>query len=193
MTNDEQSDTTEAVLSQLPVKPVDPGPTPTAAAPSALVGPPAGFGAAVNDYFNHYISVADTKAAGFMAAALTVGAAAVGLHPATPAGHLLQWASVALLGGAGTAGAFAIFPRLPSAHHKGLIFWEDVRNWPSAGDYQRALSEATEQDVEFEYAAQNHVVSGVLHRKHVWVRCTIALFMLGTAAALVAYLVTRYA
>lgn len=184
--------TTQSVLQGLSAEPVPPGPTPATMA-SPLEGPPAGFGLAVNNYLNHFVAVADAKAAGFVAASLTVGAAVLGLAPPTFWGHVIQWISVGLLGGAGVAGACAIYPRLPSSYQRGLIFWEDVRSWPSAAEYQRALSTTTEQEVEFEYAGQNYVVSRVLHSKHVAVRVAIWFFMLGTAAAVAGIALGRYA
>lgn len=91
--------------------------------------------------------------------------------------------------GAGLTSSVAIFPRLPRASNRGLIFWEEVRIWPSATEYQRALAQTSAQEIEFEYAAQNYVVSGVLHRKHVWVRWSISLFMAGTGSAALSYLI----
>lgn len=179
-------------LASVSTGPQEPGPVLTPAAQSQS-GPPEGLGRAINDYFNHYVGVADAKAAGFLAAALTVGAAAIGLKPTSGWATVFYWLSLLLLGGSGVTGSIAIFPRLPRASNRGLIFWEEVRVWPNATDYQRALAQASAQDVEFEYATQNHVVSGVLHKKHVWVRWSIGLFMIGTAAAAVSYLISRNA
>lgn len=153
---------------------------------------PEGFGCAVNEYYNHYIAVADAKAAGFLTAALTMGAAAISLDPKTSWAWGFYWAAVMLLSASGLAAGTAIIPRLPSANHRGLIFWEDVSAWPTAADYQRALSQTSAQDVECEYAAQNYVVSRVLHQKHVWVRGSILFFMVGTAAAILAFIAIRH-
>lgn len=191
MTTQEQP-TTEAVLDSLATESAADGPS-LGLALAAPKGPPRGFGLSVNDYLNHYVSVADAKAAGFMTVALTVGAATIGMHPTAFVGQVFQWIGVALLGGAGAAGAMAIFPRLPSGNNRGLIFWEDVRVWPSAAEYQQALAQATAQDIEFEYAAQNYVVSNVLHDKHVGVRWAILLFLAGTVASVAAYISVRHA
>ena len=144
-----------------------------------------GFGKDVNDYFNHYITVADAKAAGFLAATLTVGAEAVKLSPATTSGSILKWLAVTALGASLAAGAYVVFPRLPSGR-RGLIFWEDVRTFKDHDDYTREVSQLREADVEAEYAAQNFFVADVLHRKHYWVRWGIVLFLIGTALAVVA-------
>lgn len=156
-------------------------------------GPPLGFGRGVNDYLNHYVSVVDAKAAGFLAAAVSVGATVLPLDPQSTLGGVSYWFSLGMLSGSALCAASAILPRLPRPTHQGLIFWEDVRIWPDKNAYQRALTEASAQDIELEYAAQNYVVSGVLHTKHVWVRRSIQLFITGLLAALVAYLTIRYA
>lgn len=184
--SDTPSVTTATVLRELPSEAVEHGPTPSGTL-DMRPGPPEGFGVGVNEYFNHYIAVADAKAAGFMAAALTVAAAVLGLDVPSGIAALPMWAAVGLLAASVLAGAVAIFPRLPKSRHQGLIFWEDVRLWPTVADYQKALSRTSTQDVEFEYAAQNHTVSGVLHDKHVYVRWTIGLFLAGALMALVAY------
>ncbi len=186
------SDSVGEALSSVSTTPGEPGPalTPLVKTPD---GPPEGFGRSVNDYFNHYVGVADAKAAGFLGAALTVGAAAIALEPTSTAAGLFYWLSLVLLAGSGVTASIAIFPRLPRASNRGLIFWEEVRAWPDASAYQRALAQTKAQDIEFEYAAQNHVVSGVLHRKHVWVRWSIGLFMTGTVAAMAGYLIIHNA
>ena len=192
MTSPSDSDSVGEALSSLSTTPGEPGPVLTPVAqPSA--GPPEGFGRAVNDYFNHYVGVADAKAAGFLGAALTVGAASIALKPTSAPASLFYWLSLILLGGSGVTASIAIFPRLPRASNRGLIFWEEVRAWSDASAYQRALAQAKAQDIEFEYAAQNHVVSDVLHKKHVWVRWSIGLFMTGTVAAVISYLIVRNA
>lgn len=192
MTSPSESESVSETLSSLSTAPGEPGPVLTSVA-QAPGGPPEGFGRAVNDYFNHYVGVADAKAAGFLAAALTVGAAAIALKPTSVPALLFYWLSLALLGGSGVTASIAIFPRLPRASNKGLIFWEEVRVWPDASAYQRAVAQANAQNIEFEYAAQNRVVSDVLHKKRVWVRWSIGLFMTGTAAAVVSYLIIRNA
>jgi hypothetical protein len=188
-----EPDTVGEALSSVSTSPGEPGPVLVSPSAPPPAGPPEGFGRGVNDYFNHYIGIADAKAAGFLAAALTVGAAAIALKPTGVLATVFYWLSVAFLGSSGVCASIAIFPRLPRAANRGLIFWEEVRVWPDAATYQRALSQANGQDIEFEYAAQNRVVSDVLHDKHVWVRRSIALFMIGTATAVITFIISRNA
>jgi hypothetical protein len=192
MTSPSDSESVSEALSSLSTTPGESGPvlSPMAQTPE---GPPEGFGRAVNDYFSHYVGIADAKAAGFLAAALTVGAAAVALKPTSVLAMLFYWLSLCLLGGSAVTACIAIFPRLPRASNRGLIFWEEVRVWPDASAYQQAVAQANAQNIEFEYAAQNRVVSDVLHQKHVWVRWSIGLFMTGTVAAALSYLIVRNA
>lgn len=145
-----------------------------------------GFGKDVNDYFNHYITLADAKAAAFIAASLTVGAATLKLRPTTSSGDALRWCAVAALGASLAACAHVVFPRLPSGR-RGLIFWEDVRTFKDHEDYQREVAGLQVPSVEAEYAAQNYFVADVLHRKHYWVRWGVVLFLIGTGLSVVAY------
>lgn len=192
MTSQGESETVGDALSSLAGEPAEQGAV-LAPQPQSPAGPPAGFGYGVNEYLNHYVAVADAKAAGFLAAALTVGAAAVRLQPTGVLSAGLYWLSLALLAAAVVTSAVAIFPRLPLTSSKGLIFFEEIRAWPDTAAYQRALAEATPQDLEFEYAAQNRAVSGVLHEKHIWVRRSVWLFVAGTAVAVMTFLSIRHA
>ena len=149
--------------------------------------PPSGFGKGVNDYLNFYITLADAKAAGFLAAGLTVGAALTKLHPATALASVLWWLALVSIGASVGFHAVVIFPRLPSGR-RGLIFWEDIRTRGDFQDYYEEVARLSAADVEKEYAAQNHAVSGVVHDKHKWVRVGIVLFLIGIAAALASYL-----
>jgi hypothetical protein len=145
-----------------------------------------GFGKDVNDYYNHYIALADAKAAGFIAAALTVGAEALKLHPTTTFGGVLKWLAVSALGAAVAAATYVIFPRLPSGR-RGLVFWEDVRTRVDHDEYEREVAKLSEAGIEAEFAAQNFFVADVLHRKHYWVRWGIVLFLVGTGLAVGAH------
>src|SRR5438270_792187 len=105
------------------------------------------FGKGVNDYLNLYVTLADAKAAGFLAAALTVGAALFKVHPSTSLGNLVWWSALGALSGSSAASSFAIFPRLPSGR-RGLIFWEDIRSHATFDDYQNKVGSLTIADVE---------------------------------------------
>src|SRR4051794_31884935 len=106
-----------------------------------------GFGKDVNDYFNHYITLADAKAAGFVAATLTVGAAALKLQPTTPFAVTVRWLAVVVLGLALAACIFVVFPRLPSGR-RGVIFWEDVKTFKDHEAYQNAVAGLSPAEIE---------------------------------------------
>ncbi len=149
---------------------------------------PPSFGKNVNDYLNHYITLADAKAAGFLAATLTLGGATVKLGPGTSGLALITWWGA--LTALATALAFncsVIFPRLSSGRN-GLIFWEDIRTRKSWDEYAAEVEKLAATDIEREYAAQNFFVSSVLHNKHIGVRLGIVTFAVGAALSALSYL-----
>lgn len=148
---------------------------------------PIGFGKGVNDYLNTYLALADAKAAGFLTAGLTVGAAVLTIDATTQAASIFRWIAIAALGASVAASAFVIFPRLPSGR-RGLVFWEDIRTRAVSDAYQGEVARLTEAHVEMEYAAQNYFLSDVLHRKHLCVRRGIVLFLVGVGFAVGGYL-----
>jgi hypothetical protein len=147
---------------------------------------PKGFGKGVSDYFNHFIALADAKAAGFVAASLTVGAAVLKMHGDGTLPATLRWLSVGCLSGTVLTCTWSILPRLPSGR-RGLVFWEDVRTYKNLEDYQDQVSHLTDAAVEREYAAQNYFVADVVHRKHAFVRMGVIAFLGGVAFAVSAY------
>ncbi len=149
--------------------------------------PSVGFGKGVNDYLNTYVALADAKAAGFLAAGLTVGAAVLNIGTISLPAATMRWLSIVSLSGSICVSAFVIFPRLPSGR-RGLVFWEDIRTRAEFEEYQREAAQLTDADVEAEYAAQNYFVSDVVHGKHYWVRWAILLFLLGIGFGAGAYL-----
>lgn len=146
--------------------------------------PSAGFGKGINDYYNHYITLTDGKAGAVMAVAVAVSAALLddGWNTVTGAAACLRYSALALLGAAVCAGAWTIYPRLPSGR-RGLIFWEDVRSHRSLDEYRDAVAALSEEQVEVEYAAQNYAVSSVVHRKMAATRMAVWLFVGGVLAA----------
>ena len=83
-------------------------------------------------------------------------------------------------------GAFVILPRMPHGGN-GVIFWEDIRTYPTVVAYQEKLRSLSDQDVEDSYAYQNFYVSRVLHEKHRYLRLAIFLTALGAAMAVMNY------
>jgi len=141
-------------------------------------GPPTGFGKGVNDYYNHFVTVVDAKATAFLAADLVLASLAL-----SDASSLLQLsipvsAGVVSFLGSGLVAAISIYPRLPRGV-RGLVFWEDVRRFPSEADYATALRALDATEIELLYAEQNYHVASVLHRKNLLLRISILLFILG--------------
>ncbi len=143
-------------------------------------GPPPGFGKDVNDYLNHFVTVADAKATAFLAATLVVASVALtGSPPNQPLLRTASFVGVILLAASGVLSVVAIFPRLPKAS-RGLVFWEHIRQHKSASEYLNAARGLDPTAVEEEFATQNYYISAVLHRKHAWLRMSIPLFILGS-------------
>lgn len=171
-----------------PARPVSGGgPTGTSAPPILGGGvkrpaqPPSGFGKGVNDYLNHYVTVADAKAGAVLAANLAVGAALLDNQPAAdPFFHYR--AAIAILGVSSLLCVVAVFPRLPSGGD-GSIFWEDIRKRGSLAAYGSRVRSLDEEDVEREYASQNWFVSSLLHRKFRYVQWAIVTFAFGVAVS----------
>ena len=145
-----------------------------------MSGPPHGFGKGVNDYLNHYVSVADAKAGVTTGAGLAVAGLLLTHQSDGNLAALLNWLAVGLFIASALAGAFAIFPRRPSGGD-GLIFWGDIATNATAADYHDAVEQLDLDEVEKAYATQNWHVSQVLHSKYGWTQKCIGLFLLGVA------------
>ena len=145
------------------------------------------FGKGVNDYLNASVTIADAKAAAFMAASTAVGAGVLQIQTADGVAPLLRALAIVMLVLALGINAAVLFPRLPSAR-RGLIFWEDIRTHTDAESYVRAVGQLTDDDVAVEYAAQNYFVSDVLCRKHWWIRAGVLAFVAGAALGTAAQL-----
>lgn len=149
--------------------------------------PARGFSKGVNEYLTVSVALADAKATAFLAAALTIGAVVVNTRNVPGTAVVPRLLALAALAGCVATNAFVIIPRLPSGR-RGLIFWEDIRSRTDADAYTQAVVHLTHAQAEVEYAAQNYFISDVLHRKHLWVRRGIVLFLLGAGFTAVAYL-----
>lgn len=130
-----------------------------------------GVGKGINDYLNHYVLVADGKAAAIAAASLVL----VGLSLSSEArdaepilrliGTILSGLSVLLAGA-------VMYPRTPHSGN-GHIFWADIRSFDSAESYWKSLRQLDDDEVGREYARQNYFVSQVLLQKNAMVRRAI--------------------
>lgn len=144
------------------------------------------FGKDVNDYLNHYITVADAKAGAFLASSLVLGTLLVSQNYSSFGIRVLMFLSLIFLGLSALACAVVIFPRLPSGGN-GLIFWEDIREHKSLDEYINELKSVSDFRLKKEYASQNYLVSYVLHDKHVWLQRAITSFGIGVVLSIFTY------
>lgn len=152
-------------------------------------GPPAGFGKAVNDYYNHYIGIADAKAGVIASAAGAEMLLLAANRPRSGAGG--EYVEIGLFVVAIATVLVALWlsllivrPRLPGRGGEGVIFWEHVRTASSPEEYIARLRELDARAIEDAYARQNHAVAGILVRK--FEATTYALGMLGASVPLTA-------
>jgi hypothetical protein len=134
--------------------------------------PPQGFGESINKYLNHFVNVADAKAAGLLTAALAISGYLMPNAPTMLLPQISHWACLVLLTISGILALWALYPRTPKIGSS-LIFWEDIRSRPTVDDYLNDLTQVDEIEVERQYAAQNYLVSGVLSAKYLFVRCSM--------------------
>jgi hypothetical protein len=137
--------------------------------------PPSGFGLGVNNYLNHYINVADAKAAGVLTADFTIGGYLLIHSPTAFWSSLSHWIAVILLITSAANAIRTLYPRAPK-FGGGLIFWEDVRQ-KTFDEYYSELRLLDDTERERQYAAQNYLVSGVLSAKYSIVRWSMRLLI----------------
>jgi hypothetical protein len=144
---------------------------------------PTGFSKAIHEYLRHYVNVADAKIGAFVTVNIAVVGLILGHLPTHCAARYVSFTALAILGLSSAAGGWAIFPRLPSGG-AGLIFWEDIRRFPSADRYAEAVERLQDEaQVDTAFAIENFQVSGVLHRKFVGIQIGLALSALGLVLA----------
>lgn len=132
-------------------------------------GPSPGFGVGVNNYLNHYVNVADAKAAGTLTADLALGGYLMAHVPVEHWALIFHWATFIFLIISGSLALHTLYPRTPKVGSS-LIFWEDVHSRETMDTYVDELRHVDEAEVERQYGAQNYLVSGVLSKKYVSVR-----------------------
>jgi hypothetical protein len=145
-----------------------------------------GFGKGVNDYLNHNITVADAKAAAILATnfVLLGGLSGFCFCSCTQILVLITgvFAAVSIL-----LCAIVLFPRLPKAA-KGLIFWENIKQFKTMDEYIKEAGKLKEENVEEEYAKQNWHVSNVLSTKHKYIRFAIATFVVAFISLVILFI-----
>lgn len=131
------------------------------------------LGKSINDYLNHYVLVADGKAAAIAAASLVLIGFAIDIAKAEPT---LKLIGILIGAAAAIAAGFVLYPRTPHSGN-GHLFWADIRSFESASAYWTSLRGLNDESIGLEYARQNYLVSGVLIRKNAHVRRAIWLFV----------------
>jgi len=137
----------------------------------------------INDYLNHYVSVADAKAGALAVMAALSGSVSsyfIGDDP----DNVLQWIMkcslffhfLTLM-----TCCLIVFPRKPSRGDS-VIFWEDIAQDNECHVYQDRFELAVSNNFSSrEYSSQNYYISKVLSTKHFWLRMGIILYAVAAA------------
>lgn len=144
-----------------------------------------GLGKGINDYLNHYVLVADGKAAAVAAGSLALVGLALS-SDAKEAEPVLRLIGTTLAGISAALAGTVLYPRTPHSGN-GHIFWADIRSFDSAEDYWKSLRELDADAVGREYARQNYFVSHVLLQKNAMVRRTVIVFGLACLSISIAF------
>lgn len=145
-----------------------------------------GFSKGVNDYFNHYIDMADAKAAGVLGVSFVILGFLKDINHSCKFQDFLFYGSGISLILSSIVAIWVVFPRLPK-DEKGFIFWENVKQFENRNEFIEQVANLTDDQIEFEYAQQNHIVSKILSTKQYWVRTSIILLILGLVGSSVLY------
>lgn len=135
------------------------------------------------DAMNHYVAVADTKAAGVIAGCLAMAASVFSVH-ADGAAPIIAAVGVVLLGLAIVFGAAVLWPRLPSCG-KSRVFWVDIRG-RTQEEYVREIKNLARHEIDEELAKQCWQLAGVLLKKFKLLQATVVILGVATAAILLA-------
>jgi len=130
-----------------------------------------GLGKGINDYLNHYVLVADGKAAALAAGSLVLVGLALGLE-AKDAQPILRNIGTFLAGLSAALAGVVLYPRTPHSGN-GHVFWADIRSFESAESYWKSIRQLDDDAVGREYARQNYFVSAVLLTKNKVLRWAI--------------------
>jgi len=148
---------------------------------------PNGFGQGVNNYLNHYITVADAKAVAILTGAFAILAATIEFN----SNCCLFKIGVVLTFALNTLTIFfclwTLYPRLGNSG-KGLIFWESIRANSTPEEYSNKVNKLNNQLAEEEYAHQNWYVSLILKQKNEKIRTSLWFFGLSTLSIATLYL-----
>jgi hypothetical protein len=148
---------------------------------------PNGFGQGVNNYLNHYITVADAKAVAILTGAFAILAATIEFNSdccLLKIGIILTFILNILTI---FFCLWILYPRLGSSG-KGLIFWESIRANLTPEEYSNKVNKLNTKTVEEEYAHQNWYVSLILKQKNGKIRTALWFFGMSILSIAVLYL-----
>jgi len=139
----------------------------------------------INDYYNHYITVADAKAGVILTIAFVLLDYSFGLDLEKITNKWAIYIPIVFLIGALVAALLTVFPRTPKNNAKGYIFWEEVREHNNKDEYAESFSQLDDNEIEKQFAYQNYLVSNVIHSKHCLVAWSIGLSILAVASIVI--------
>ena len=135
-----------------------------------------GFSKDVNNYYNHYITVADAKSGVLIAISFVVFGFLKEIEHCTKFENFLFYTSVILLILTCIFSICSVFPRNPKKK-KGLIFWENVKEYSNEKEYYENIKELNLEKIEKKYSSQNYNLSKLLTRKYYFIKLSILAFI----------------
>lgn len=133
---------------------------------------PTGFGKDVNDYLNHYVTIADAKAGAILATNLIFFGVLIDIEMDDCLTCWLFFATGILLCVSIFFCGLILYPRLFKGG-QGFIFWENINAYKKIEDYTSKISSIDDKEVEIEYAKQNWYVSKLLSKKNKYIRISL--------------------
>lgn len=147
---------------------------------------PDGFGKGINDYYNHYVTVADAKAGAILAVNFILLGGLINIDFCCCLAIPYFLTGLAIIVSIIYC-VIVLYPRLPKAE-KGLIFWENLKSYNSINEYLNDVRQLDNSKVEEEYAKQNWYVSKVLSTKNNYTRNAIGSFCISLVLLVITYL-----
>ena len=151
-----------------------------------------GFSKNVNDYYNHYVTVADAKAGVLIAISFVLFDFLKDFKHCSRIEDVLFYSASILLSLTCLFSICTVFPRNPKKK-KGLIFWENVKEFKDSGEYFDKVKELDNEKIEKKYSAQNYNLSKLLSRKYFFVRLSIISFIPALISLIILYLINTNA
>ncbi|WP_298498018.1 Pycsar system effector family protein [uncultured Algibacter sp.] len=151
-----------------------------------------GFSKNVNDYYNHYVTVADAKAGVLIAISFVLFDFLKDLKHCSSFEHFLFYLTTILLSLTCLFSICTVFPRNPKKK-KGLIFWENVKEFKNSSEYLDKVKELNFEKIEKKYTIQNYSLSKLLSRKYFFIRLSIFVFIPSLITLITLYLINTNA